>query len=150
MPKRERYAIKFQRGGIVPADELTKAKMNDRFKIGDFGFMEIVRPRNPGYHDFAHALGKLFKDNLEPFEHLHQHDVLKRLQIEAQAGCEFMGIYVPGVGLCQHIIPKSLSWESMDQTEFEDTVSRICDHVAKTYWPSLTADQVQEMAEAMA
>lgn len=150
MPKRERYAIRFSKGGIVPADEMTRAKLNERYRVGDVAFIEIVKPRNPGYHRLAHGIADLIRENIEAFAHLHQHDVLKRLQIEANVGCEQMGIFVPGVGLCQHLIPRSLSYESMDQTEFEQVISGLCDYVAKTYWPGMEPEQIEQMAEAMA
>lgn len=47
-------------------------------------------------------------------------------------------------------IPRSLSFERMDETAFSELVRGICRHVAKTYWPSMTPEAIEEMALSMA
>lgn len=46
-------------------------------------------------------------------------------------------------------IPRSLSFESMQEPEFKAVVAGLCHHVSMTYWPSLTAEQIEAMADAM-
>lgn len=45
-------------------------------------------------------------------------------------------------------VPRSLSFDSMDQETFHEVLRAICKYVAKRYWPSMTPEQIQEMAEA--
>lgn len=37
---------------------------------------------------------------------------------------------------------------SMEQGEFFELMKSLCRHIAETYWPHLTPEQVQEMAES--
>jgi len=55
---------------------------------------------------------------------------------------------VPGVGTLVSKRPRSLAFESMEQGEFHECVRAMCRHIAETYWPHLTPEQVQEMAES--
>lgn len=146
---KEKFAMRVGRGAIQPADELTRQRLNERLRVGDLVFVQFIKPRNPKFHRLAHKIGQLCQDNIEAFSGLGQHEILKRLQLEAQVGCDEMHIFVPGFGLCQHLTPKSLSYESMDQTEFERIMLAICDHIATTYWPTMDAASIESMAETM-
>ena len=138
------------KGGFQPADALAASKLRNRdYSLGDVVFCEIKKPRNPRFHRLAHALGQILVENIEAFEGLDGHSVLKRLQIESGVGCEEVAIYVPGVGQCLHRTPKSLSFESMDETQFNDVIRRLCNHVAKTYWPGMEPQEIERMAEIM-
>ena len=44
---------------------------------------------------------------------------------------------------------RSLSFESMDEGEFKETIRAMSEYIARTYWPSLTPQQIEQMAEAM-
>ena len=54
----------------------------------------------------------------------------------------------PGVGPCSYRVPRSLSYESMDQDEFHAVIAAMCAYVAKTYWPSMDAERIEAMASA--
>jgi len=151
MAKRaERFALRVRPGGFIPADRSTQLRLRDRkYSTGDLVFVEIRKPRNPGFHRLAHALGELCAENIEAFEGIEPHKVLKRLQLEARVGCEEMGIVVPGYGKCLHLIPRSLSYESMDQGEFHEVIKGFCRYIAEHYWPTLTPEQIEEMSGAM-
>ena len=151
-PKRrpERFPLRVVRGAFQPADPTCQARLRDKgFKTGDLVFVEFRKPRNPKFHRLAHALGRLCSENIEAFEGMDAHRVLKRLQIEAQIGCEEMAIVVPGVGKCLHLIPRSLSFESMDEGEFKEVIAGFCRHIAAQYWPTLTPEQIEDMAGVM-
>jgi hypothetical protein len=45
--------------------------------------------------------------------------------------------------------PRSLSFESMDEAEYQEAARGICRTIAERYWPMLTAEQIAEMAESM-
>lgn len=146
----ERFPLRVVKGAFTPADISCQARLRDKgFKTGDLVFVEFRKPRNPKFHRLAHALGQLCAENIEAFNGMDPHRVLKRLQIEAQIGCEEMAIVVPGVGKCLHLIPRSLSFESMDEGEFHEVIAGFCRHIAGQYWPSLTPEAIEDMAGVM-
>lgn len=148
--KPERFPLRVVQGAFQPADITCQARLREKgFKTGDLVFVEFRKPRNPKFHRLAHALGRLCAENIEAFESMDAHRVLKRLQIEAQIGCEEMGIFVPGVGKCLHLIPRSLSFESMSEDEFHEVIAGFCRHISKQYWPSLTPEAIEDMAGVM-
>lgn len=150
-PAVTRIALRVERGALVPADDHARKVLRDRnYSIGDVVFAEIRKPRNPKYHRLAHALGQLLVENLDEFAELDAHSVLKRVQLEADIACDQMAINFPGLGPCTYRIPRSLSFESLDQTQFEAVYSAMCRHIAERYWPSLTPEKVAEMAGLMA
>ena len=150
-PRRpERFAMRVRKGGFDVADTLTASRLRERnYQLGDLVFMEIRKPRNPRFHNLAHQLGALCADNLEAFEGLDAHAVLKRLQIESGVGCDEYAIRAPGLGMLMHRVPRSLSFESMDEGEFREVMRGLCRYIAATYWPSCTPEQVEQMAGCM-
>ena len=151
MSKRpDKIALRVVKGSLIPADSLAAAKLRNRaYAIGDVVFAEIKKPRNPKVHRLAHALGQILVENIEAFAELDGHRVLKRLQIESGIGCDEMAIHVPGVGQCLHRTPQSLSFESLDEAQFRQIFSGLCRHVAEHYWPEMTEEQIEQMAEVM-
>jgi hypothetical protein len=141
-----RYALRVVKGGYAPADQSTAARLRESHRVGNLVFAEFSKPRNPGFHRLAHQLGGMLAENLDAFDGMDAHKVLKRLQIEARVGCDEMAIIVPGVGKCLHLIPRSLSYESMSEDEFHKVIADMCKHVSRTYWPTCTPEQVEQMA----
>lgn len=138
------------KGGFAPADKFTAEELRSRkYKLGDLVFAKITRPRNPKFNRLVHGFGLLLTENIEAFEALDAHQVLKRIQLEADIACDEIAVIFPGIGPCMYRIPQSMSFESMDQDTFSKVFKRFCDYVAKKYWPTLTAEQVAEMAEMM-
>lgn len=138
------------KGSLIPYDTNTSAYLRNKgYAIGDVLSAELRKPRNPGFHRLAHALGALLAENLDAFEGVESHQVLKRLQIEANVGCDEVALNFPGVGPCTYRVPRSLSFESMDDGQFKSVIADMCKHVSKTYWPSLSAEQIESMAELM-
>jgi hypothetical protein len=95
----------------------------------------------------AHKLGGLLAHNLDAFTGLTGHNVLKRLQIEADVGCDEIGLNFPGIGPCTYRIPRSLSYESMKEEEFRAVIAGMCAYVSRTYWQSCSAEKIEAMAE---
>lgn len=148
--RRERLALRVVKGCLIPADTATQSRMREKgYKIGDLVFAEITKPRNPGFHRLVHRIGTLCAQNIESFSGMDAHKVLKRLQWEANIGCEEIGVQVPGVGLAMMRWPLSLGYESMEEGEFHEVSRQFCRHIAATYWKTLTEDQIAEMAESM-
>jgi len=147
---RKKFALRVIKGGFSPASGSVAEELRERgYKVGDLVFADFTKPRNPGFHRLAHALGKLLAENLDAFDGMPAHAVLKRLQWEANAGCDEMAAFVDGAGMVLVRIPKSLSFESMGQDEFYEVYRTLCRHVASRYWRELDADGVADMVEQM-
>lgn len=147
---REKILLTVDRGALKPSDALAQTRLRERgYKLGDILSAELTKPRNPGFHRYAHQLARLLIDNLDAFKAMNAHDVLKRLQYESGIGCDEVGVQVPGVGYATVRWPRSLSFSSMDQAEFEEVLFGLCQHVADQYWTGLDAEGVAELAEAM-
>lgn len=159
-PKRrrpEKLLLRVIKGGLVPADGYTLGRLRNRgYKIGATVLAELTKPRNPGFHRLAHALGTLIAENIEEFAGMDAHAVLKRLQLEAGVACDevlaFMDIELMGhkqrIKVNQRI-PRSLSFASMEDGEFREVMRALSNYVAREYWPGLTAERIEAMAEAM-
>lgn len=145
--KKPRHALRVIKGGYAPADCSTASVLRQSHRVGDLVFAEFKKPRSPGFHRLAHKLGAMLAENLEVFEHLQSHQVLKRLQIEGDIGCEHLALNFPGIGPVEYRQARSLSYESMEQDEFRQVIEGICRYVQKTYWPSCTAEEIERMAE---
>jgi len=148
MTRKVRHALRVIKGGYAPADSFSAAALRKSHRVGDLVFAEFTNPRNSGFHRLAHQLGVLLAGNIEAFAGLDSHAVLKRLQIEGNVGCDEIALNFPGVGPCSYRVPRSLSYESMDQDEFHAVIAAMCAYVAKTYWPSMDAERIEAMASA--
>lgn len=145
----ERIALRVDKGCLRPADSLSQDRLRERgYRVGDVVFAELKKPRNPGFHRLAHALGRLVAENIEDFDGMSSHATIKRLQLEAGVACEEIAYRVKGMSVIQRI-PRSLSFESLDDGEFHEVFGAICRHIGKNYWGGLSADEVQAMIELM-
>jgi hypothetical protein len=149
-PKKERFLLRVVKGGFEPADGFTTKRLKERgYHVGDLLLADLTKARNPGFHRLAHRVGGLCKKNIESFSNLTEHESIKRLQWESGIACDEMSANVPNVGMVPIKIPKSIAFDRMDEGEFQETMKGLCRHICETYWPDLTEEQVQEMAETM-
>ncbi len=147
----EKFALRIIKGGFAPADGYTESRLRDKgHHINDLVFAQLSKPRNPKYHRLVHQFAIMLANNIEDFENLDPHSILKRIQYEANIGCEEIGAKVPGVGFVSVRFPRSMSFESMDQGEFEEIYRAMCRYIAENYWRGMTEEQIAEMAEVMA
>lgn len=143
----ERIMLRVSKGALVPADDLALGRLKARgYSLGDVVSAEIRKARNPAFHRKAHVLGRLLAENIDAFEGMDAHSVLKRLQLESGVGCESIAIYVPGVGMCEHRQAKSLSFENLDEGSFQELYTGLCQHVIKRYWPDMDEHTLEEAA----
>lgn len=150
MSKAPTYLLTVGKGALVPADANTVAALRAKgYRLGDELSATLKKARSPGFHRLAHQFGALLADNLEQFEGLDAHRVLKRLQIEGNVACDDVPLNFPGVGPCTYRVPRSLSFDNMDEGEFQEVFKAMCRHVARTYWPTCTPEQIAAMASAM-
>lgn len=149
MTKRERIYFRVDRGCLVPADNYAASKLRERnYRMGDLLAAELVKPRNPKFNRLVHRIGQLVVANIDAFAGLDAHRAIKRLQIEGKVFCEEIGIHVPGYGMLIQLIPRSLSFESLDEGEYQESAKAICRTIAERYWPDLDPEAIEEMAES--
>ncbi len=148
--KPSKLMLKVIKGGFAPADTFTSSQLRERgYAINDIVAGVITKPRNPKFWRLAHGLGALVSENIESFAGMNAHKVLKRIQREAMIECDEFAFMVPGCGMVTQYIPRSLSFESMDEGMFNEVYAAMCAHIVKTYWPTETTERVAEMAELM-
>jgi hypothetical protein len=70
----------------------------------------------------------------------HGFDMLKKL----------IGIDLLDDGKAVVLIPKGLSFESLDEGEFNEAIKKICNHIVDRYWPSETPESVVHLANEYA
>jgi len=175
-PKPEKIFFEVIRGGLVPADKYAESQLRDKkFKIGDIVGAVIRKLRNPKFNRLVHKLGLLCAQNIEEFSGMDGHAVIKRLQLEGNICCDEIAIKIHGFefqvwkyvrpvvepilaligfrinddGFMIARIPRSLSFESLDEAEFHDAAKQICRWIADKYWCDLSAEKIEEMAQLM-
>ena len=149
MSKRERILLRVERGALVPADAHSQQRLREKgYRVGDILAAELIKPRHPGFWRLAHRIGALCAENIEAFHGLNAHQAIKKIQVDAQLECDVTHTEIPGLGTLVSRTPRSLSFESMEQGQFFDLMKSLCRHIAETYWPHMTAEQVPAMAES--
>jgi hypothetical protein len=132
------------------ADGYTASRLRARgFRIGDEVLAVLTKPRRPKFHRLVHQFGAVLVENVEAFAHLDGHEVLKRLQIEGDIGCDHVPLVIPGIGPVTYRVPRSLSYESMDDGEFSELFRKFSIHVAAEYWKTMKPEQIERMAGLM-
>jgi hypothetical protein len=172
-------ALRVIKGGFVPANEQTRqALRRARLKEGNLVLANIERPRKPGFYRLAHAFARVCRENIDDFEGLTEHEVLKQLQLDTGLGCRQISVpaaYVwdQAAGAIADAIgdeametlnqvegllrgrmvsvrsPKSLNFGAMSEDEFRHIFQGFCRHIAFKYWPTLSDQQVAELAHFM-
>ena len=149
MSKREKIYLRVVKGALVPADTYAASKLRERgYGMNDLLSAELTKPRNPKFNRLVHRIGQLVVSNIEAFAGLDAHQAIKRLQIEGKVACEEIGVMVANYGMVIQLIPRSLSFESMDEGEYQQAARGICRTIAERYWKELDEDQIAEMAES--
>lgn len=148
--KRLKRSIYFRvdRGCLRPADRYAESQLRDRsYHIGDVVRAELKKLNSPGFNRLHHRIGQLCAANIEVFSGMDPHQVLKRLQWEGNIHCEEIGVQVPGIGLAMMRFPLSLSFEDLEDGERHEVVRAMCNHISAKYWPSMTPEAIEEMAD---
>ena len=146
--KPEPVYLRVIQGGLVPADSYAQTQLrNKKFKIGDVVRCDVRKLRNQKFNRLVHRIGQLVAANIEAFSGLDAHTCIKRLQIEGRIACDEIGIMVQGYGMVIQFIPRSMSFDSMDQAEYHDCAKRICRLIAERYWQGLEPEQIEAMSE---
>jgi hypothetical protein len=151
-PKRkpEIIYLRVEKGMLVPADGFARNQLKAKgYHTGDVLAATLKKLNNPGFDRLLHRIGQLCAANIEAFHGLGAHQVLKKLQIESNTHCEDLPILLPELGIvATQRIPLSLNFEEVDDGLRHEIGLSWCRWIAKTYWTSLTPEQVEEMAES--
>ena len=133
---------------LMPSDSRSE-QVASNWRPGETLAGELRKPRNPRFHRLMHAIGGLAAENLDEFEGMDGHQVLKRLQIESGIGCDEMAVMM---GKRPEIvrIPQSLSFASMSQDKFKEVSTGLCNHLVSRYWPDTTVEEIEQMADEFA
>lgn len=151
MSKRQKIYLRVTpQGTFVPADPTQSAVLRERrYKVGDLIAADMTKPRNPKFNGLVHKLGQLVTENIDAFAGCDSHKAIKRIQLEGKIACDEIAIQAPGFGMLLHIVPRSLSFDTMDEAEFQDAAKQICRFLADRYWPECSAAEIERMAGCM-
>lgn len=139
-----------QQGTLQPADISQSAILRERkYRVGDLLAAELTKPRNPKFNGLVHKLGQLVTQNIDAFTGIDAHKAIKRLQLEGKIACDEIAIQAPGFGMLLHIVPRSLSFDSMDEAEFNEAAQQICRFIADRYWPDCSPSEIERIAQCM-
>ena len=142
---KERYELVVIPGGFEPYDDYERVRLNKLgLKVGDVVSCPIYRTRNPKFNRLAHKLGGLVAENIESFKNYSSHGALKRLQIESNTGCSEIAFMQNGVMFIQRI-PESISFDNMDESQFQTVIRHIAQHIIDNYWHTCTQEDIQKM-----
>ncbi|MHB0775408.1 hypothetical protein [Halomonas sp. WWR20] len=137
-------------GALVPAYDIDGAMMRKRgLKVGTTVRAELTAPRNVTIHRLVHGLGGLVCQHIEGFEDHDHHSALKKLQQDAEVCCDVYYTDVPGVGQFKTVVPQSIAFDAMDESEFQRFWRGICRHICERYWPSESQETIEEMIRLM-
>lgn len=143
--KKESIYFKVFNGALIPASDYYSKRLEDKkYKQGDLIRANLFKPRKSGTNKNAHKIGYYMTEHHDFFMNMNAHTALKYLQIESGVACD---IYGQGNEAIK--IPKSMSFEDMDEGEFQEAVRGICRHISDKYWPDLTPYQIELQAERM-
>lgn len=148
--KPQRVAFRVIERGLQPADRWAEKEFKSkRLKVGQVVYATINKLRSRGLNRLVHRVGKLCVENIEAFEGMDSHAVIKRLQIEANVACEEIGVLLPDGDMVIYRVPRSISFDSMDEAEFRDVGRALCRYIARRYWVGLAPEQIEVMAGSM-
>jgi len=150
-PKRrpETIYLRVEKGMLMPADNYALSQLKAKgYHTGDVLVATLKKLRSAGFNRLVHRIGQLVVANIGAFAGMDAHKAVKRIQIEGRVACDEIGIMVQGYGMVIQFIPRSLSFESMDEGEFKEAARGLCRTIAERYWSTLTAEQVEELAES--
>lgn len=128
-------------GALVPANSIDRRLLRERkFTLNREIRAELKQSRNPAFHRLAHAVGNLLADNVEKFRHLSGHAALKAVQQEAGVCCEPLEIDLGPLGKVQARTARSIAFDEMDEAEFGEFFTGICDWIDQHYASVMTVD----------
>lgn len=126
---------------LRPFDHAAEEALS-KIKMGSAVSVEIKRPRNIQMHKLYWALIGIVHENQDRYETTEQlHSAIKI------AAGHYDLLTMPSGQ--EYKIPKSISFEKMDQTEFSQFYDRVCDLVAKHFLPGVNVQALKAEVQQM-
>lgn len=128
--------------GLVPKYDSDREEFSQLKRNTDV-LVEVGQKRNYEFHKKFFALLRLTYDNfperMEDKLNVHSvEDLRTRLKID-------LGLYkVSHYGNQSVIVPKSIAFDKMDETEFEKFYKMSVNHILKNYLKGVTNEQIEE------
>lgn len=164
-------------GCLVPLDWTNRNLMRERhYRINDHVRATLTMTRNVKFHRLVHGLGRIVTQNVDTFENMTSHAAIKRLQQESGTHCHISHINaepvvnailnaaasILGEVAAKMLAPalaeiktielqeaESIAFDSLDEAGFRQFWAGICEHLVARYWPTMTVEQISEMAEML-
>ena len=122
---------------------------------------EIKNPRHEGFHRLVHQFGTFLVMHVASYSNFiamngkpDSHAAVKECQARSGAGCERVtyDMDVPGMGMMQvsRMEPRSISFDEMDEDEFESTFRQMMEYTAENDYPDLSPDKVADFESLIA
>lgn len=143
--------------GFVPMYPLDRRMLAGKgLAYGSATTIDVFADRNPRFWRKFHAMALFVADNVDDFEGLNAHDVLKKIQLAAKVHCEqeiveadqsvvdalaALGVQAPRFWRWK---TKSLNFMDTDEIVAGEVWKAICDYVIATYFPSWDQDQIDD------
>lgn len=137
-------------GALLPESVISQREMRERaLKTGDVVRCELRKKRNQKYWRLVHALGGLLADQAEGYEGLTQHKALKKLQRDAGVECDSEVFEIPELGTVTRSVPRSLSFDEMDQSSFEQAWCAMVRYASECL-KGMSESAIEELCESIA
>jgi hypothetical protein len=147
--KKPRYAAVVTEAGFEVISPWTRQQLKEKgYKPGDDVSLEIYKVRNAEFNNLVHQFGVVLSENLDDFTGVDPHKVIKRIQLEGGIACDEMALR-GDFGIVYHRIPQSIAFDQMEEGDFKALFREMTRYVAREYWPSLTPEQIEQMAGFM-
>lgn len=104
------------------------------------------KPRSPQYFRAIHKLCVFLGHHVEKFSRINAHAILKRLQLESTLYCDETFLTIKGFGEVRHLIPQSIGFDNMDESEFRAFFDALSDHIREVHWPEFSFDLLDKQA----
>lgn len=141
--------MKVAKGALVPADRFAEAELRNRhYTIGEVVQVEILKLRSPGFNRLVHEFGVLLKESVDSLSLLSPHEIIKRLQTESGIECDEIALRMDGHNV-MYRIPRSLSFDSMEEGVFRVFFHNISEYVVAAYFPEMTPEDVMALLPMM-
>lgn len=125
-------------GTFKPADEASRQICRDRkLYAGIEVIAYLYQVRSLEQWKKAHGLGLAMVEHVEAFQNLNAHSALKKLQVDGNIACEEEVFDLGPLGKVTRRLPRSLAFDELDETEFQEIYARMLKYVRETYWPQL-------------
>lgn len=164
-------------GCLVPAGHVDRAILRrKKIKTGMRIRTTVSKERSYGQHKYAHKIGQFMEANVEGFEGMDAHQVIKVLQLDGgvfcdeqeidaspvvgavlkaagivlgEAAAKMLAAVLPSIKTIKVKVPRSLSFDEMDEGDFQAFIKGICRHITEKHMPTLSPEQVTDLIDLM-